>query len=86
MTSAAPTLLWNGPTRAPVTVALAHGAGAPMDHPFMVAFAEGLGERGLRVARFEFPYMAARRVDGARRGPDRMPVLMDTWNAVLDAA
>ena len=40
---------------------LAHGAGAPMDTPFMTFFAEGLAKAGYRTARFEFPYMAARR-------------------------
>jgi hypothetical protein len=39
----------------------------------------------LRVARFEFPYMAARRKDGRRRPPDRQPVLLATWRSVVDA-
>jgi predicted alpha/beta-hydrolase family hydrolase len=73
----------DGPTDAARTVALAHGAGAPMDSPFMNAFAEGLAARGFRVARFEFPYMAARRLDGRRRPPDPAPVLLDTWRAVI---
>jgi predicted alpha/beta-hydrolase family hydrolase len=77
-----PAFLWNGPPSAPV-LALAHGAGAPMDSPFMQAFAEGLGARGVRVARFEFPYMAKRRNDGTKRPPDPMAVLMATWRAVL---
>ena len=66
-----PNFLVTGPEQAPVTLVLAHGAGAPMDSPFMAAFAEGLGARGLRVARFEFPYMAARRREGRRKPPDR---------------
>ena len=41
----------DGPASSPVTIVLAHGAGAPMDSPFMAAFADGLGNRGLRVAR-----------------------------------
>ncbi|MFB6261583.1 MAG: alpha/beta family hydrolase [Thiohalorhabdaceae bacterium] len=49
-----------------MTIALAHGAGAPMDSPFMADVAAGLGTRGWRVARFEFPYMARRRADGKR--------------------
>jgi len=68
------------------TVILAHGAGAPMDSPFMNAFGEGLAARGLRCLRFEFPYMAERRVTGARKPPNRMPVLLDTWRAVIDEA
>ena len=77
-------LLTNGPKDARVSVALAHGAGAPMDHPFMEAFAEGLAAHGIRVARFEFPYMAARRADGRRRPPDRDPVLRTAWRAVIE--
>ncbi len=53
------------------TFLFAHGAGAPMDSPFMNHFAESLAERGIRVVRFEFPYMAARRIDGKKRGPGR---------------
>ncbi|MFC1673097.1 alpha/beta family hydrolase, partial [Pseudomonadota bacterium] len=68
-----PELLIDGPDDAPVTIALAHGAGAAMDSAFMQAFAEGLAERGLRCVRFEFPYMAQRREDGKKRPPNRAP-------------
>jgi predicted alpha/beta-hydrolase family hydrolase len=57
----APNLLIDGPRRAERTIILAHGAGARMDTDFMNAFAEGLEVHGLRVVRFEFPYMAAKR-------------------------
>ena len=76
-------ILCDGPADAPLTVALAHGAGAPMDSPFMDAFAGGLAARGWRVVRFEFPYMTARRTSGTRRLPDRAEVLLDTWIAVI---
>lgn len=69
----------------PFTLVLAHGAGAPMDSPFMTAFAQNLAKRGVRVVRFEFPYMAGRRLDGKKRGPDRPPVLLETWAAVINA-
>lgn len=69
---------------APLTIALAHGAGAPMDHVFMNAFAEGLANEGFRVVRFEFPYMAGRRTGGNKRPPDRAPVLLETWNTVIE--
>lgn len=62
---------------APFAVFLfAHGAGAPMDSGFMTAMAERLAARGLAVVRFEFPYMAARRAEGKKRPPDRMPALL----------
>ena len=80
---ASPQILFDGPVDAPLTVALAHGAGAPMDSPFMAAFAEGLAAEGFRAARFEFPYMVRRRETGTRKPPDRGPVLLDTWSAVI---
>ena len=76
-------LLVNGAEVAPITLVLAHGAGAPMDHPFMNAIADGVAGRELRVARFEFPYMAARRSGGKSRAPDREAVLMQTWREVV---
>jgi len=79
-----PQILDEGPTDAPLTVALAHGAGAPMDSPFMDFFARGIAGCGCRVVRFEFPYMAARRADGSRRPPDRPDVLLDCWQRVID--
>jgi len=66
-----------------MTVALAHGAGAAMDSPFMNTIAEGLAARGLRVIRFEFPYMQKRRADGRRRGPDPLPVLQAAWREAI---
>ena len=77
-------ILFDGPADSALTVALAHGAGAPMDSPFMAAFAEGLAAAGYRAARFEFPYMVKRRETGTKRPPDRAPVLLDTWKAVID--
>ncbi len=67
-------------------VLLSHGAGAGMDSTFQVAAAAGLVERGLVVARFDFPYMEQARVQDKRRPPDRQPVLLATWRAMLAAA
>jgi uncharacterized protein len=57
--------------------------GRGMDTPFMNAFGEGLADVGLRVARFEFPYMAERRRSGQKRPPDREPVLRETWLQIV---
>jgi hypothetical protein len=73
----------DGPASARTTIVLAHGTGAPMDSPFMTFFAEGLAAAGLRIVRFEFPYMAARRRGGSRRPPDRTEVLVAAWRRVL---
>ena len=59
----------------PGVLLLAHGAGAPMDSPFMAAMAEGLAACGWRVVRFEFPYMARSRLSARRSAPDRLPTL-----------
>jgi len=77
-------LLIDGKKSAARTVVLAHGAGAPMDAPWMTEIAHGLAAHDLRVVRFEFPYMAQRRETGKRRGPDRPPVLLETWRTVIE--
>ena len=66
------------------TIVLAHGAGAPMDSPFMDRCAAALAVRGLRVVRFEFPYMERRRTGGRGGGPDPQPILLQRWREVLD--
>lgn len=84
MSSDAIIMRTDGPASAHWTVALAHGAGAPMDTPFMEFFAEGLAEKGIRTVRFEFPYMARRRTTGKGGPPDREPVLRATWMQVVE--
>jgi predicted alpha/beta-hydrolase family hydrolase len=59
---------------------LAHGAGAPQTHPWMVAAARALSERGLDVVTFNFLYAEAK-----RRVPDKNDVLEATWRAVIQA-
>lgn len=78
-------LVVDGPEDAALTLLLAHGAGAPMDSPFMDAIAAALAGDGLRVVRFEFPYMAGRRDGGKKRPPDRQPVLLDCWRQMVAA-
>ncbi|WP_460236582.1 alpha/beta family hydrolase [Aurantivibrio plasticivorans] len=62
---------------------LAHGAGAPMDSPFMEQIARLLADQHIDVVRFEFPYMAERRATGKKRPPNRQPELLDTWRMVF---
>jgi predicted alpha/beta-hydrolase family hydrolase len=63
----------------PATLVLAHGAGSGMGHPVLVRIQTALAARGTTVVTFDFPY----RVRG-RGGPDRMPVLVAAYRAVLD--
>ena len=75
----------DGPAQADATFLFAHGAGAPMDSGFMNRVAAGIAAGGVRVVRFEFPYMAKRRSEGRRGAPDREPVLRARWTqAVAD--
>ena len=78
--------LIDGPADAPLRLLLAHGAGAPMDSPFMAAMATGLAARGWQVLRFEFPYMAKRRLSGRGSAPDRLPKLQEAFREQLALA
>ncbi|MCV9967271.1 alpha/beta hydrolase [Pararhizobium sp. BT-229] len=75
--------LIDGPDDAPVTILLAHGAGAPMDSASMTATAKVLAVAGFRVARFEFGYMAARRTAAGRKPPPRAETLNPEYKAAV---
>ena len=75
--------LWNAAVSpASATLILAHGAGAPMDSDWMNDMAARLAAQGVSVLRFEFPYMAQRRIDGGKRPPNPAPKLLDCWREV----
>jgi predicted alpha/beta-hydrolase family hydrolase len=59
-------------------LAIAHGAGAGMQHPFLAALAAGLAERRVATLRYQFPYMER----GSRR-PDPPEVARATVRAAL---
>lgn len=58
---------------------LAHGAGAPQTHPWMIRMAQAIAAAGLKVVTFDFLYSHA-----GRRVPDRAEVLEATWREVVD--
>ena len=60
--------LWLRPRGAVAVLALAHGAGAGMRHPFMENLADALAGEGIATLRYQFLYMEA-----GRRYPDRPP-------------
>lgn len=62
-------------------LALFHGAGAGMDHPFMSGFARAIADEGVATLRCNFPYMEA-----GKRSPDRPPVAVATVGAAFEAA
>ncbi|MFE4198499.1 alpha/beta family hydrolase [Paenarthrobacter sp. NPDC056912] len=63
------------------TLVVAHGAGAGMEHPFLQGFAEAMAGEGVATLRFNFPYREA-----GRRFPDRPPLAIATWRAVMEKA
>lgn len=79
-------LKYDGPEGSGKLFIFAHGAGAPMDTDFMNYFAVELANAGVRVLRFEFPYMALRREGHGRRPPNTQKILLDTWREVISMA
>jgi predicted alpha/beta-hydrolase family hydrolase len=68
------------PRSAPAWLALAHGAGAGMEHPFLAGFCRAIAGRGVATARFNFPYM-----ESGRRSPDPERRLREAWAQAFDA-
>jgi hypothetical protein len=73
--------LLQAPKNAHVCYVLAHGAGAGMSHPFMVAVADGLAECGIATLRYQFPYME----QGSKR-PDTPKLAQATVRAAVAQA
>jgi predicted alpha/beta-hydrolase family hydrolase len=59
---------WDAPQGKPRAVlVLGHGAGGDLNDPLLAAVAKGLADRGVAVARFNFPYReAGRRAPGSQ--------------------
>jgi predicted alpha/beta-hydrolase family hydrolase len=75
-------ILWDTPAEYTTTLVLGHGAGAAMDSAGMNDAARVIASRGIRVARFEFAYMAGRRV-GVRKPPPRTETLIGEYRDAL---
>ncbi len=69
------------PPAAVATLVVAHGAGAGMDHPFIVGFCRAMAERDVATLRFNFPY-----IERGRRSPDPERLLREAWLAAFAAA
>ena len=74
--------IFDGPENGPLFL-FAHGAGADAESKFMTTIAQGLAEKGVRVARFNFPYMQQRLIDGKRRPPNRAPQLVEFYSDLI---
>ncbi len=55
-----------------------------MDSPFMLRVAEGVAASGVRVIRFEFPYMQRRRETGKGGAPDPARILMQSFRDAIE--
>lgn len=69
---------YTAPDNVAATIAIAHGAGAGMNHPFLVGFSDALNDLGFATLRFNFPYM-----EQGRRFPDRPPKAIAAWREVI---
>ena len=77
-------LISSGPVHAAGSLLLAHGAGVDSQSPFMQTMADGLVQLNWRVHRFDFPYMARRRLTGQKTLPDRPDVLLKAFKEAVD--
>jgi len=69
------------PEDAGCILTLAHGAGAGMNHPFMVALANSLAETGIATLRFNFPF-----AENKKGRPDVPAVAQQTIEAAIEKA
>jgi len=76
--------LITGPETATFTILLAHGAGGAMDSASMTDLSKALADGGFRVARFEFAYMAQRRLTGVVKPPPRADHLLDEYRTAIN--
>lgn len=67
-----------GEAQSDIVVVLAHGAGSHMEHKTMERLASLVGSTGVSVVRFNFRYRALE-----KSVPDRMPVLIETFQEVI---
>lgn len=63
------------------TIIVAHGAGAGMEHPFLVGFTDALNTLGFSTLRFDFPYRAQ-----GRRMPGPAAHAIATWRSAVSHA
>jgi uncharacterized protein len=71
--------VWH-PADGPALV-VGHGAGAGMDHPFIVGFCEAVADVGIAALRFNFPYMEA-----GRRTPDQAKNAIGAFRSAFETA
>ena len=66
------------PKKSKCIITLAHGAGAGMNHSFMVTLAQSLSEEGIATMRFNFPF-----TEGRKGRPDPPAIAHKTVEAAI---
>src|ERR1700741_596187 len=69
------------PEKPKCIISLAHGAGAGMNHIFMVTLSQLLSEEGIATMRFNFPFM-----ENKKGRPDTQAVAHSTIEAAISRA
>ena len=69
------------PEKCNYIMTMAHGAGAGMNHPFMVTLAKSLAEAGIASLRFNFPF-----TENKKGRPDVPAVAHKTIETAIDSA
>ncbi len=69
------------PPKMKTLIVLAHGAGAGMNHKFMIDLSESMAAKGIGTLRYNFPYM-----ENGRKRPDVPAVATKTVEIVLTKA
>ncbi len=69
------------PAKSTCIITLAHGAGAGMQHPFMIALANALAEENITTLRFNFPF-----IENKKGRPDLPAVAHKTIEAAINHA
>ena len=69
------------PEKIEYALTLAHGAGAGMNHTFMVSLAQSLAEKNIASLRFNFPYM-----ENKKKRPDVPAIAHKTIDAAIKRA
>ena len=64
---------------------LAHGAGSPMDSDWLNNITNKLELNNIEVIRFEFPYMENRRRIGKKSPPDKLSILINKFNNIVNS-
>ncbi len=67
------------PEKSNCIMTLAHGAGAGMNHTFMITLANSLAEQGIATLRFNFPF-----IEHKKRRPDVPAVAHQTIQAAIN--